>query len=369
MELDRRRFLATSGACLASCGGHTLRGAPVPAGRLDTLLAAHSEALPERAGAGANHYPMAAEALEAMGFEDRIEEAWIRGASSYAGPLPRSASLDGDRGGVGALGAFGAYERYGDWLDLFRRALDEAPWQTVLATWAPRLAPGIAAAAFHGVIRTAHAARALRHRETAPRRNELAIGLAYWAARYVELPVDPSLDRHVALADLVFPWLDDDADVDFFAVTQRMTARPLAPRVSLDARASSPRADLELLVQEAAAAFLEMLVLERQRIWLLHMVTGPAAVELLLPDVDAAGARALVVYARQSVVAMFAAFGAPYTARAHLRELPGEWPSMTLRAAESRSVHTIKLIEALARFDRGDDPLLRSVAAQWLEWR
>lgn len=363
MELDRRQFLATGGACLASCGAGAIHRSIGPTDRLDVLLAAHAEALPERAGAGANHYPMAAEALAAMGDEESIEDAWIRGATNYAGLAPRRAPIDGD------CGALGSYERYGDWLDFYRAALAEAPWQKVLATWAPRLAPGIAAAAFHGLIRTAHAARALRVRETAPRRNELAIGLAYWAARYVELPVDPRLPVSATLASLERPFLDEDADVDFFAVTERMTARALAPPVSLEERSVPPRAELDLLVREAAAAFLEMLVLERQRIWLLHMVTGPAAVELLLPDVDAAGARALVVYARQAVVAMFAAFGAPYTAGAHRREAPGEWPDLLRQAAESRSVHTIKLIEALARFDRGDDPLLRSVAAQWLEWR
>jgi len=280
-----------------------------------------------------------------------------------SGHAPSSAPIEGDSG------ALGSYERYGDWLDFYRDALAEAPWQTVVANWAPRLAPGIAAAAFHGVIRTAHAARALRQRETAPRRNELAIGLAYWSARYVELPVDSKLPVRATLASLEFPWLDDHADVDFFVVTERMTARPLATPVSLEEHDVSPHAELELLVREAATAFLEMLVLERQRVWLLHMVTGPAAVELLLPDVDDAGARALGAYARQAVVAMFAVFGAPYTASAHVRESPGQWQALTRQAAESRSVHTIKLIEALARFDHGADPLLRSVAAQWLEWR
>lgn len=91
--------------------------------------------------------------------------------------------------------------------------------------------------------------------------------------------------------------------------------------------------------------------------------------ELLLPEVDRGGARKLVEYARQAVVALYAAYGAPYTAGAHVRDSPGEWPTLTRRAVESRSVHTIKLTEALLRFDRDGDPLFRSVAAQWLEWK
>lgn len=368
MKLDRRQFLATGGICLASCGS----GAPLPATRrstrLDSLLGAYPELLPEAVGAGANHYPMAAEALEAMGYEERIDDAWRAGSAGYVGELPRVAAIER------AEDALGSYERFGDWLDHFRTALARAPWRAVVAEWAPRLAPGISGALFHGAIRSAHAARALRRSESEARMGELAVGLAYWAARYTELPVDDRLqdderDLRATLTRLAHPWLDEDEDVDFDAVMERLTRQPLAPPVALAARASSPEAELDLLVREAASAFLEMLVLERQRLWMLHTVTGPASVELLLPEVDRDGARVLVAYARQAVVAMVAAYGAPYTPDAHVRADPGEWSTLTRSAAESGSVHTIKLIEALARFDRADDPLFRSVAAQWLEWK
>lgn len=367
MELDRRQFLTTGGLCLASCRAAAPRADDARTPALDLLLEAHADVLPEAVGAGANHYPMAAEALEALGYEDAIEDAWRRGADGYAGELPRVGPIES------AEDALGSYERFGDWLDCFRAALARAPWRSVVASWAPRLAPGMAGATFHGVIRSAHAARALRRRESAARRDELAVGLAYWAARYTELPVDESLrgdgrSLRALLEGLAHPWLAEHGDVDFFAVLERLTAAPLAPPVALAERHATPQAELELLVREAASAFLEMLVLERQRIWLLHTVTGPAAVELLLPEVDRGGARTLVEHARQAVVALYAAYGAPYSAGAHLRESPGEWPTLIRRAAHSRSVHTIKLIEALARFDRDDDSLYRSVAAQWLEW-
>lgn len=368
MKLDRRQFLATGGVGLAACGaGAPLRGTERKP--LDLLLEAHADVLPERVGAGANHYPMAAEALEAMGCEGAIEDSWREGARGYAGELPRVAPIESK-----TKEALGSYERFGDWLDYFRAALARAPWRSVVGEWAPRLAPGIAGATFHGVIRSAHAARAMRLSPSAARQNELAVGLAYWAARYTELPVDEGArgggkSLRATLEELAHPWLDDAADVDFDAVLERLTSTPLAPPVSLAERDATPEAELDLLVHEAASAFLEMLVLERQRIWLLHTVTGPAGVQLLLPDVDRAGARTLVEHARQAVVALYAAYGAPYTARAHVRDDPGEWPMLTRRAAESRSVHTIKLIEALARFDRSGDPLYRSVAAQWLEWK
>ena len=65
---------------------------------------------------------------------------------------------------------------------------------------------------------------------------------------------------------------------------------------------------------------------------------------------------------------MFAAYGAPFEPRAHVRAALPTWPELVHRAVGSGSVHTIKLIEALVRCERAEDPLGRSVAAQWLEW-
>ena len=39
--------------------------------------------MPERAGAGANHYPMAAEALCALGLPGAIAPEWTSGAAGY----------------------------------------------------------------------------------------------------------------------------------------------------------------------------------------------------------------------------------------------------------------------------------------------
>jgi len=371
VELDRRQLLLTGSACLAWGRSARADGTRSETPPLDRLLEAHAGALPERAGAGANHYPMAAEALETLGHEDAVADAWVEGARGYAGELPRAAPIEGD--GSDALGDY--ERRFGDWLDRFRRELADRPWRTVVAAWVPVLAPGLAGATFHGLIRTGHAARALRRTDTAARRGELAVGLAYWASRYTALPTHtgtraPARELRDTLQGLQHPWHPDEEDVGFSEVLDRLTAVPLAPPIELEETGATAQADLDHLVREAALAFLEMLVLEQQRIWLLHTVTGPAAVVLLLPDVDEAGARRLVAHARQAVVALHAAYGAPYVPGAHLRDEPEGWPALIRRAAASGSVHTIKLIEALTRFDPGNgDPLCRSVAAQWLAWR
>ena len=370
MRLDRRRLLASS-AWLASLPltRASARGPVAAPSRLERVLEAHAEALPERPGAGASHYPMAAEALEALRLPEAIPETFVRGAAGYAGAPGRVATLHPHEDPGPALGDYG---RLGDWLDLFRAELGEGDWRPVVARWSTRLAPGLCAGAFHGLIRTAHAVRGLGARDSAPRRGELAHGLAYWAARYAELPTGPPAPRgrdvRTSLRELEHPWLEDGEDVGFFDVVPRLVERPLAPGVELAGDRFDAGSELAELVREATAGFLEMLVQERHRIWVLHTVTGPAAVGLLLPVVDETGSRALVAHARQAVLATFAAFAAPYEPRAHIRPDPPEWPELVERAARSGSVHTIKLIEALVRFASTDDVLFRSTAVQFLEW-
>ena len=170
------------------------------------------------------------------------------------------------------------------------------------------------------------------------------------------------------LAGNAYPWRDDDTDVDFPGVVERMLVRPLAPGVRLDAAVPNPLETLTEVVTAASAGLVEMLIQERHRIWNLHAITGPAAVGFLLPDVDAAGAQTLVEHARQAAIALFAAYGAPFRAGAHARSSAPAWPELVQQAIDSRYVHTIKLIDALQRFSAGDDLQLRSAAIQWMEW-
>ena len=136
-----------------------------------------------------NHAPMAAEALAHMGYADEVP-GWVEGhlrSHTFHDVPERRFTLDpGDEADWRqALGAFG---RVADWTTLFERELAEGEWTDVLARWWPRLLPGMSGVLTHGVIRTAHAVRAV---VTAGPDNrlqlaELAQGLGYWAARYSE---------------------------------------------------------------------------------------------------------------------------------------------------------------------------------------
>ena len=380
MPLDRRQLFSAIGIGLSACRAPWSTGR-VEGKRLDRVLEANVGRLPEKPGAGANHYPMAAEALEAMGRDDAIAPSWSLDAARYpetksalppllsAGRrvLDEAADLGLDGGGLGA------YERFAEWLEHFQEALARAPWQAVVGAWAPLLAPGLSGAAFHGLLRTAHAVRGLGRHPSPPRREELAVGLAYWAARYAELPAgSPSRGVAIrlpeALALLEHPWCDDRRDVDFFGVTPRLARVAHLPDVVAPASRSAAREDLRLLVREAAAGFLEMLVAKRHRIWVLHAVTGPAAVDLLLPHVEEQAACALVGHAQRAALATFAAFGEPYAPRAHVRSAPPSWDDLVARLTAAPTVHGVKLFEALLRFEEPGDPLWRSVAAEFLDW-
>lgn len=144
---------------------------------------------PEWGGNLANHGPMAAEVLARRGRADVIP-GWI---DAYAGRLDEmSAPSDPvtDDNWREALG-----DRVADWTVYLARQTAEQPWREVLSTWWPRLLPGIAAGATHGVIRTGHAVRTLLAGDESPAaRAELAHGLAYWAARSRTVPgvADPA---------------------------------------------------------------------------------------------------------------------------------------------------------------------------------
>lgn len=363
MSWDRRHFLAAGGAFLASCrtASPGCRGEHA----LESVLEVQAAAPPETAGFGVNHYPMAAEALEAMGRLDAVPIAWRRrrGNHSIASPRLETPAIEGL--------ALGARHHFENWRWRFEEELREAPWQAVLQQWLGRLAPGIVAAVFHGLLRTAHAVRALQRHDSPARRRELAIGLAYWAANYTELrptghvvPTDAALPAF--LGEVLCPSGADE--VGFDAVGARILTAKMIPAVAPWGEVP-PAAALSALVGAAATCYLELFVAERHRIWLLHAITGPAAVGLLLPLVDEGVGQRLVAHARQAAVAMLAAFGGPFVPGAHVLRDGGDWADLLPQAAASGSVHTIKLIEALHRFDAGDEPLLRTIATRWLQWK
>ena len=136
---------------------------------LDESLARLAQTGPEYRGGLSNHGPMAAEALVRLGRADEVEH-WVDGYIKQLDDAPRASGRITDDTWRAALGD---HARVADWTAYLGRQLADEPWPDVLARWWPRLVPGVAAAATHGVIRTSHAARALNASPSPERARQL----------------------------------------------------------------------------------------------------------------------------------------------------------------------------------------------------
>ncbi|MEU1814921.1 questin oxidase family protein [Streptomyces roseifaciens] len=150
-------------------------------GVLDEALERLHASGPERLGRLTNHAPMVAEALVARGRPAAVHR-WLDRYEGHLEEFPTPVAPVTDADWATALGD---PRRVADWIAYFTRALSAQDWRSLLATWWPRLLPGMFGGSTHPVIRTGHAVRALLdHEESEPRLTELAHALGYWAARH-----------------------------------------------------------------------------------------------------------------------------------------------------------------------------------------
>lgn len=132
-----------------------------------------------------NHGPMAAEVLVRRGHAGDVHR-WVDRYLRRLDELPTATDRITTANWRDALGDG---RRVGDWTAYLRAEAADKSWQELLTTWWPRLLPGIAAGATHGVIRTSHAVRALLAGDSSQAAvTELASGLAFWAARSLAVP-------------------------------------------------------------------------------------------------------------------------------------------------------------------------------------
>ncbi len=317
---------------------------------------------PEFRGWLSNHGPMAAEALIRHGHQ-RIVHQWLDGYVRRLEPFP---------GGVGPIGpgwqeALGDVRRVADWTAFFQAELAEHPWPAVLNVWWPRLLPGIAAGATHGVIRVGHAVRVLwTDGETPLRVAELAHGLAYWAARWQPMAVPHAGTREAAaheesraggsvtVADALaaLPRVPDpEGGLDAWATRMPLIPGWLetvrGPLIPHDPEAIG--AWLDAVVEQALAQYLRYG--HGEPIMLVHAVTAPTAVRRTLPALDHRWWRPSAAAAWVAVATLTALY-AP--AAAVPAALPPEVPetgddaalAVFSRAAAHGDEHVIKLADA-----------------------
>ena len=342
---------------------------------LDEAYAAMAALDPEFGPGLSNHGPMAAEALVRLGRARSVDGFMARyGRRLAPAPPPGRPLLRG--GWEGALGVPG---RYPDWVATFERELAGHPPSEVVARWVPRLAPGTVAAAGHGLLRTAHAARAAADPGAdtspgSPRSSELARGLAYWAARYQELPGPPVLVGPASVPDAVagLPSLPDEAPPELL-ISDRvrhldMVATPFEQAVAALAPAEGLSSTLDALAAAGARAGLGAQG-QGPAVALVHAVTLPLALDLVLPALAESDRPTVFAYTWQATAALHSAFAVPPDPVPTPPATGGPEPLWLVDAAlGTGDEHAIKLTEACLRsFARTKDPVLVAAAARYIE--
>ncbi len=313
----------------------------------------------------ANHGPMAAEALAQLGRPDAIA-GWVARYRKRLDQAPAAAERPLTEEDWPA--ALGQADRFPEWLALFEKEMADRPAAAVVGEWAPRLLPGAVGAATHGLIRTGHGVRALSGADVPARRLEVAIGLAFWASCYQELPGPPLLIGHEgvpdALADL--PYLPDDAPSVVLISDRVAFVADIADEFEQAvASLGWTGGAVDLLDQLAAGGALAYLrnAEEGGAIGLLHSVTAPLACELLLPWLAEEDRAAALGYVWQAVAALHVAYDVDRSSPVPASDIPSTEDLVGL-ALDSGDEHAIKLTEAAVRsFGRSGEPALLWAAA------
>jgi hypothetical protein len=305
---------------------------------------------PDLVNGNSNHGPMVAEALGALGRPESMIP-WIEGYKNRFQDRPQARTPLSPAGWQEALGDRG---RSADWVDFFDRQLAEAPWQVVLQKWVPHLAPGLMAAATHGLIRTGHAVRSLAAHETAQRLHELAEGLGYWAARYQMLPGRPSGVQagHSPREAVQYVGRVHGPDYDARgAIVQQLMGLDDHPEFATAIDLVDTTSDLSHYISELTETFAGIyLANPKGLIAFVHAVTAPSALRLIAPYLTDADARLAARYAWQVCAGIYAWYSTTPPPSPSDFTSPTEAPETLIdRAVHAGGAHTIKFTEACLR--------------------
>jgi hypothetical protein len=330
---------------------------------LDESLARLARTGPEYRGGLSNHGPMAAEALLRLGRAGEVEH-WVDGYIGQLDDAPRPSGRITDDAWREALGD---RKQVADWIAYFGSQLAGERWQDVLARWWPRLVPGLAAAATHGIIRTSHAARAMNTSPSPERARELAQALGYWAATYFELPGAPRPSGQLAPAEAVRRLPRQATPPGEGLISAQLRKRldgdtELAPAVDALRTPQDIQADLLDLSAEFARQF--VVYGRTAPFGMLHAVTAPVAARSALPLLSSGDAPGTYDRLWQAAAALVSVYSSGAPAEAVPSSEPPGRDDLADRAVASGDAHAIKLTEACLRLHaERQDPVLLHAAA------
>lgn len=301
--------------------------------RTEDLFALLDEAAhlpPEYAEGLSNHLPMALHALHEMGAAPQRMLSFAQHYGARFTPWPHATQ---GRVLPDWTQALGRIEAYADLNATFCDVLRAQGRDGALRQLLPALWPGVAAAAFHGLIRTAHAVQNGHE-------GELAAGLAYWAARWQ--PMVPPQGG---------PSLSATAWADALSAqggAQRFAGRLISDRMAVAQHAPAYQALAGRLPREAQALpRLARLAVQHYvhsgNFTVLHMVTACRAARVLQPWLDEAGVDALI----NAFTAAFLVSGVgPPTEVGKPSPAETGWPEVTAAAVASDDDHVVKFVHA-----------------------
>lgn len=290
---------------------------------LNRLLDENLRRSPEYGRGLSNHLPMALHALHELGAGDAQLE---RFAVAYV-DRKKLPAADAARPDVPAR--LGDFTSFPAWQAHFGERIASVGPRDALVEALPDLWPGVAAAAFHGPIRVAHAWQ-LGHR------GELAAALAYWAARWQPMEAPPSSGPLLDLAD----WLaaaEAAAQAwraDGRLISQRMDQASRMPAFQAFAGRLRPSADALASVARWAAG----LYADTGNFTVLHVVTGSRAL-LQLASLSAPPPQAW-----HAVAAAIVASG--IGERQRIDVAGRTWGEVVAATRSSSDDHVVKLVHA-----------------------
>ena len=314
---------------------------------------------PEYGEGLSTHLPMALQALHSLGAPPaRLQALFDRIAP---GLQPRGSAWRT------APPTFGRIDHFEAWRTLFAAELAHDGQHKLLAHQLPRLMLGVAGAAFHGLIRTAHGL-------AAGHSGELLSGLAYWAARHA--PLVPGDAGHAAMVTatpdsatsggLALPdWLAalqalrPPGGAPARLIAEHMQAWAGVPGFAAAAGALRIEADtLDALARHAARLYAAS-----GNFTVLHLVTSCQALRLLLPWLgDPAPALRHFSFA---AAAALRASGWPGLKMTSPNAPPTAWPDTVAAAIAANDEHVIKLVAACRAHEAATgDPAYQAAAAR-----
>jgi hypothetical protein len=286
----------------------------------------------------ANQLPMALIALDRIGADRDCLDAFH---GRYAARLRRMDAQAPARQGFVPSKGLGQRACFDVYLAHFRETLAQHDSSAVLDEWLPMLMPGVAASAFHPLIRLAYAI-------DADVEAELPIGLAYWAAEFQ--PLGPlgvqTSDSAAEIAEQLAP---KAGALKGSAMVDRM--REVAGLEAFRAGATQPaHLSLDDIRELCIDAYLRT-----GDSTLLHAVAATHAFRLAWPyQGDPASA---LRYHWQAILALLVSGGlADATEQRETDELP-DWPACLARAMSTDDDYRIELTYTCwSEFNEYGDP-------------